>query len=177
MTKDGYWTIQQPDWCVAHANLTTMQYSALCYVRRQTVVLVETSDIQRYHPRIYCSVKPGRQLGYKLVLCTARTATSPLLHRAVRSVCIHIIHPYTFACTIGGSSDRVYESRMFMFLAATRQNLANIGSQFNDQPIARNFPRVFSPGELVRLQSCHLPAAERFRDVDLKFSYIVMQFF
>lgn len=34
------------------------------------------SDIQRYHPRIYCSVKPGRQLGYKLVLCIAL----PLLH-------------------------------------------------------------------------------------------------
>jgi len=51
---------------------------------------------------------------------------------------------------------------MFMFLAAARQNLANIGSQFNDQPIARNFPREFSPRELVSLQSCHLPAAEHF---------------
>jgi len=34
---------------------------------------------------------------------------------------------------------------MFMFLAAARQSLANIGSQFNDQPpIARNFPAVGS---------------------------------
>lgn len=56
-----------------------------------------------------------------------------------------------YACSIGGSYERVYESRMFMFLAAARQNLANIGSQFNDQPIARNFPRVFSPRKLVSL--------------------------
>lgn len=42
---------------------------------------------------------------------------------------------------VGGSSDGVYESRMFMFLAAAQQNLANIGSQFNDQPIERNFRR------------------------------------
>jgi len=52
---------------------------------------------------------------------------------------------YTYAPYIGaGSSDEEYESRMFMFLAAVRQNLANIGSQFNDRPIARNFPYMFS---------------------------------
>lgn len=56
------------------------------------------SDIQRYHPRIYCSVKPGRQLGYKLVLCTARTATS-------RSYTMHPLCMYkgcTYACTLAG---------------------------------------------------------------------------
>lgn len=52
-----------------------------------------------------------------------------------------------------GSSNKVYESRMFMFLAAARQNLANIGSQFNDRPIARNFPCMFSPREVVSSQA------------------------
>lgn len=57
---------------------------------------------------------------------------------------------YTYALYIGaGSSDEVYEYRMFMFLAAVRQNLANIGSQFNDRPIVRNFPYVFSSREVV----------------------------
>lgn len=37
---------------------------------------------------------------------------------------------------IGGPSSVLYESRMFMLLAAAPQNLANIGSQFNDQPVA-----------------------------------------
>lgn len=96
----------------------------------------------------------------------------PLLHCA-SAVYVYIIHPCTNACTIGGSSDRVCESRMFMFLAAARQNLANIGSQFNDQPIARNFPREFSPREHVSLQSCHLPAAGRFRGTNVRISYIV----
>lgn len=53
------------------------------------------SDIQRYHPRIYCSVKPGRQLGYKLVLCIAL----PLLHLVY--IYIYIVYIYIH---LGGPS-------------------------------------------------------------------------
>lgn len=51
------------------------------------------SDIQRYHPRIYCSVKPGRQLGYKLVLCIAL----PLLHLVY--IYIYIVYIYIYIST------------------------------------------------------------------------------
>lgn len=58
------------------------------------------SDIQRYHPRIYCSVKPGRQLGYKLVLCIARLATSRSytllpVYMYVYCICIYL-HRWPF---------------------------------------------------------------------------------
>jgi len=51
---------------------------------------------------------------------------------------------------------------MFMFLAAARQSLANIGSQFNDQPpIARNFPAVRARGKLAgRLPTAKYSARE-----------------
>jgi len=141
-------------------DLTTVRYSARCYGGRwwRRWRWWWASDIQRYHPRIYCSVKPGRQLGYKLVLCTARTATSRSYTLGV-TVCARPgytcvpAHVYVYVCVhVAGTSARsssggvvVYEYRMFMFLAAARQSLANIGSQFNDQPpIARNFPAVGS---------------------------------
>lgn len=46
---------------------------------------------------------------------------------------MYIVYVYIY---IGGPSSGLYESRMFMLLAAAPQNLANIGSQFNDQPVA-----------------------------------------
>lgn len=74
-------------------DLTTMQYSAwYCDGRWWWWA----SDIQRYHPRIYCSVKPGRQLGYKLVLYTARTATSRFY--TIRPLCMYNT-VYTYART------------------------------------------------------------------------------
>lgn len=111
-----------------------------------------TSDIQRYHPRIYCSVKPGRQLGYKLVLCTARTATVPLIPVHKLYICMYVMYMYVYVRTYKvhvciyihtrsvGPPTWVYESRMFMLLAAARQKIANIGSQFNDRPIVCNLP-------------------------------------
>jgi len=80
----------------------------------------------------------------------------PLLHHTP----VVYVWYSVYVCTYIGarSSDEVYESRMFMFLAAARQNLANIGSQFNDRPIARNFPYVFSSREVVSSQvvTCQL---------------------
>lgn len=77
-------------------DLTTMQYSAWYCDGRRWWWWWWTSDIQRYHPRIYCSVKPGRQLGYKLVLYTARTATSRFY--TIRPLCMYNT-VYTYACT------------------------------------------------------------------------------
>lgn len=106
------------------------------------------SDIQRYHPRIYCSVKPGRQLGYKLVLCIAL----PLLHLVY--IYIYIVYIYIHLY-IGGPSSGLYESRMFMLLAAAPHNLANIGSQFNDRPAARTLylPASIAPPGKVRFRN------------------------
>lgn len=108
------------------------------------------SDIQRYHPRIYCSVKPGRQLGYKLVLCIAL----PLLHLVYIYIYILFIYIYIHLY-IGGPSSGLYESRMFMLLAAAPHNLANIGSQFNDRPAARTLylPASIAPPGKVRFRN------------------------
>lgn len=59
---------------------------------------------------------------------------------------------------------------MFMFLAAARQNLANIGSQFNDRPIARNFPYMFSLREVVSSQAATYQLQVGYYESGLKIS-------
>lgn len=122
------------------------------------------SDIQRYHPRIYCSVKPGRQLGYKLVLCIAL----PLLHLVY--IYIYCLYIYTSRWPF----QRLYESRMFMLLAAAPHNLANIGSQFNDRPAARTFylPASIAPPGKVRFRNWNNFRSSQCSIVSMEFIYI-----
>lgn len=72
----------------------------------------------------------------------SRAWPRPALTPYSRYICMYIVYVYIY---IGGPSSGLYESRMFMFLAAAPQNLANIGSQFNDHPVLSTLPTSFDP--------------------------------
>lgn len=81
--------------------------------------------------------------------CFASRSRSYTLYIYIYIVYIYI-HLY-----IGGPSSGLYESRMFMLLAAAPHNLANIGSQFNDRPAARTLylPASIAPPGKVRFRN------------------------
>jgi len=83
--------------------------------------------------------------------------------------CVHVAG--TSARSSSGGVVVVYEYRMFMFLAAARQSLANIGSQFNDQPpIARNFPAVGSSRAASSCQRRSIRPARGTEDLPDRYS-------
>lgn len=80
--------------------------------------------------------------------CFASRSRSYTLYIYIYIYCLYI---YTSRWPF----QRLYESRMFMLLAAAPHNLANIGSQFNDRPAARTLylPASIAPPGKVRFRN------------------------